>query len=53
MEKVNKQMNRVTRQQKYEAKVQKEKELLEEQAKLETLAGGFEKIYPVVVSAAM
>lgn len=47
IEKINKTMNRLTKQQKHEIKIQREKEFFEEQAQLETRAGGFEKIYPI------
>ena len=46
-EKINKTMNRPTKQQKYEIKIQREREFAEEQMQVETLAGGFEKIYPI------
>lgn len=46
-EKINKTINRLTKQQKHEIKIQREREFFEEQARLETLAGGFDKIYPI------
>ena len=46
-EKMNKMINRLSKKQKLEIKNQKEKEFLDEQSKLEALAGGFEKIFPV------